>query len=168
MNVNVSLAQTSCTTAQGAGGTWSMTATWPKITFDGVAAIYPVTGGDIGVEIVMTVTNMVAKASGTYAYTVNGATDQLCVTELEATKSSTTVSSVSATVGLNGSPGTSVPKIANKVESQITAAGPKIATNLNDTFEKKVGKCKTIGTPKPPFPPRSPATPRPPRSAGRR
>ena len=168
MNVNVSLAQTSCTAAAGAAGTWSATATWPKITFNGVMAIYPVTGGDIGVEIVMTVTNMVVKAQGTYSYTVNSSTKQLCVTGLNATQSSIAVSDVSASAGLNGAPLTSLPSVADKVESQITKKGSSMSATLNKSFATKVGKCKTVGTPAPPRSPRSPAAPRPPRAAGRR
>lgn len=166
MKVNVSLAQTSCTASQGAAGTWSATATWPKITFNAVADIYPVTGGDIGVEIVMTVTNMVVKAQGTYSYTVNGSTNQLCVTSLDATQSSITVADVSVSAGLNGAALTSLPNVADKIESQIAKKGSSgsLKNTLNKALSKRVGKCKTVGTA---FPPRSPAAPRPPRAGGR-
>jgi len=165
MKVNVTLAQTSCTAAQGAAGTWSMVATWPKINVDAVMAIYPVTGGNIGLEFVMNVNDMTATASGTYGYTVNAATQQLCVTDMNATQSSITVSSVTATAGLNGAPGTSLPTVADRVETQITDKGLQIANKLNSKFSKKVGTCKTVGTP---LPPRAPLPPRSPRVVGRR
>ncbi len=136
-----------------------MTATWPSITFESVMAVYPVTGGDIGIKIEMAVTNMVVTASGTYGYTVNSSTKQLCVTDLQATKSSITVADVTASAGLNGAPLTTLTNVSNKIESQITAKGATLTTTLNTSLESKVGKCKVVGTvspPRPIAPPRSP------------
>lgn len=159
--VDVNLAQTSCTSA-GAAGTWSMSATWPKITFYADVDIYPVTGGDIGVFVQLTVSNMVVKSQGNYGYNVTAS--QMCVTAMDATTSSITVSSVSATVGVTGSAGTPFNKLASKVQSQLLAAGPKITSSLNSAMAKKVGKCKTLGTT---APPRAPMPPRSPRAGGR-
>lgn len=133
-----------------------MTATWPSITFESVMAVYPVTGGNIGIKIEMDTNNLVVKASGTYGYSVNAATQQLCVTDLQATKSSISVGGVTASAGLNGAPLTSIPSVADKIESQIIAKGDTLTTTLNTKLESKVGKCKTVGTASPPRPPRSP------------
>jgi hypothetical protein len=115
----------------------------------------------------MTVTNMVIKAQGTYSYTVDGSTDKLCVTGLDCTKSSATVSDVSVSAGLDGAALTSLPNVANKVESQITSKGNNITATLNESFARKVGKCKTVGVPLPPRSPRSPRAPQSPRVGGR-
>jgi len=160
LKVNVSLAQTSCTAQQGAAGTWSATATWPQISFTGELAVYPVAGGNIAVEVVSTVSNMVVKSKGFYSYTVNGSTQKLCVTGLNATQSSITVSDVSVSAGLDGATLVPLPEVSSKIESNITSAGSTITASLNSSLAKKVGKCKTVGTP---FPPRAPRAPRPPR-----
>jgi hypothetical protein len=141
-----------------------MTATWPKITFDGVVAIYPFASAvELGLEVLVTTTNMVVKAQGEYGYTVN--TTKLCVTTLKATSSSVSLQSVSALVGPTGSPTTPVAKITNKINNQIEALNNSgnITASLNESFAEVDGKCKTIGTS---APPRNPAPPRSPRVSG--